>query len=186
MAIRAGELCVQHPTLLSAQAREMIARGHSPFGFDSLHCLWSRKHSLKVAGREGAGIVLAGSGFCDAGPVLHHLENSLGHDRGYVVFTGYVLPGSMAESLAEGTARRVRINGTELDVRARITRLHGLSGHADSPQMIEWLSGSGHSPSVVVLNHGDNAAREGLAGRVRSVVSSTVAMPQCNRQLELS
>ena len=102
------------------------------------------------------------------------------------VFTGYVLPGSMAESLAEGKARRVRINGTELDVRARITRLHGLSGHADSPQMIEWLSGSGHSPSVVVLNHGDNAAREGLAGRVQSVVSSTVAMPQCNGQLELS
>ena len=186
MAIRAGELCVQHPTLLSAQAREMIARGHSPFDFDSLHCLWSRKHSLKVAGREGAGIVLAGSGFCDAGPVLHHLENSLGHDRGYVVFTGYVLPGSMAESLAEGKARRVRINGTELDVRARITRLHGLSGHADSPQMLEWLSGGGHSPSVVVLNHGDNAAREGLAGRVRTVVSSTVAMPQCNGQLELS
>jgi len=37
-----------------------------------------------------------------------------------------------------------------------------------------------------VLNHGDNAAREGLAGRVRSAVSSTVAMPQCNGQLELS
>jgi metallo-beta-lactamase family protein len=185
MAIRAAELCVQHPSLLSSSARAMIGAGHSPFDFDSLHCLWSRKHSLRVAGREGAGIVLAGSGFCDAGPVLHHLENALGHDRGYVVFTGYVLPGSLAESLAEGTARRVRINGTEMDVRARITRLHGLSGHADAPQMCEWLAGSGHSPSVVVLNHGDEAARTGMEARVQSVVSSSVAKPAISQTINL-
>ena len=129
--------------------------------------------------------MLAGSGFCDAGPVLHHLENALCHDRGYVVFTGYVLPGSLAESLAEGTARRVRINGTEMDVRARITRLHGLSGHADRDQMCEWLGGSGHSPSLVVLNHGDDVAREGLEGAIKGHVQSSVARPMCEDRIEI-
>jgi metallo-beta-lactamase family protein len=135
----------------------MIGRGHSPFEFDSLHCLWSRKHSLKIAGREGAGIVLAGSGFCDAGPVLHHLENALCHDRGFVVFTGYVLPGSMAESLASGVAKRVRINGTEIDVRARISRV----------------------PGLVVLNHGDDAARVGMETRIMAAMPTKVARPAC-------
>ena len=185
MAIRAGELCVQHPSLLSAPARQMMDRGHSPFDFDSLHCLWSRKHSLRVAGRDGAGIVLAGSGFCDAGPVLHHLENALGHDRGYVVFTGYVLPGSLAESLANGVARRVRINGSELDVRARITRLHGLSGHADSEQMCDWLGRGGHSPSLVLLNHGDDAARDGLTTKVQAVVQSSIGRPVAGQQIPI-
>lgn len=186
MSVRAGELCAQHPKLLSQSARAMIDAGHSPFEFPSLHSLWSRKHSLKIAGREGAGIVLAGSGFCDAGPVLHHLEYALAHERGYVVFTGYVLPGSMAEALASGSARRVRINGTEMDVRAKISQLHGLSGHADSEQMCQWLSGSGYSPSLVVLNHGDDAARLGLEARVKTVVQSYVRRPAVSEQIALA
>jgi metallo-beta-lactamase family protein len=164
----------------------MIGRGHSPFEFDSLHCLWSRKHSLKIAGREGAGIVLAGSGFCDAGPVLHHLENALCHDRGFVVFTGYVLPGSMAESLASGVAKRVRINGTEIDVRARISRLQGLSGHADADQMCDWLAGSGHVPGLVVLNHGDDAARIGMEARITAAMPTKVVRPACQDTVALA
>lgn len=186
MAIRAAELCMRHPGLLSPAARAMIDEGHSPFQFPSLHPLWSRKQSLKVAGREGAGIVLAGSGFCDAGPVLHHLEMSIGHDRGLVVFTGYVLPGSMAEALAEGRARRVRINGSELDVRATVRRLHGLSGHADADQMCEWLVGGGKAPGLVVLNHGDDAAREGMERRVRAAGVTDVARPALNARVELA
>jgi metallo-beta-lactamase family protein len=178
MAIRAAELCARHPSLLSANARAMVTAGHSPFDFDSLHCLWSRKHSLRIAGRQGAGMVLAGSGFCDAGPILHHLEHALAHEHGHVVFTGYVLPGSLAEGLANGTARRVRVNGTEMDVRARISRLHGLSGHADADQMCDWLAGSGHRPGMVVLNHGDPAARAGMAARVASLVGVPTTQPQ--------
>ncbi|MFM8872997.1 MAG: MBL fold metallo-hydrolase [Phycisphaerales bacterium] len=177
MAIRAGELCVRHPSLLSDEARAMVSRGHSPFDFDSLHFLWSRRHSLRIAGRQGAGIVLAGSGFCDAGPVLHHLEHQVGHDHGHVVFTGYVLPGSLAEALAEGRARRVRINGQELDVRARVTRLHGLSGHADPSQMESWLLGSGKVPSAVLLNHGDERAREMMSARLASAGFARVERP---------
>ena len=177
MATRAAELCARHPSLLSTQARAMVSAGHSPFEFDSLHSLWSRKHSLRVAGRQGAGMVLAGSGFCDAGPVLHHLEHALGHEHGHVVFTGYVLPGSLAEALANGTARRVRVNGQELDVRARVSRLHGLSGHADADQMCDWLAGSGHRPGVVVLNHGDPSGRAGMATQVQSLVGVEANTP---------
>ncbi|MFM8639755.1 MAG: MBL fold metallo-hydrolase [Planctomycetota bacterium] len=186
MAIRAAELCMRHPGLLSPAARAMIDAGHSPFEFPGLQSLWSRKHSLPVAGRDGAGIVLAGSGFCDAGPVLHHLELSVGHDRGLVVFTGYVLPGSMAEALAEGRARRVRVNGSELDVRATVRRLHGLSGHADAEQMCEWLVGRGKAPGLVVLNHGDEPAREGMERRVRAAGATDVARPALNATLALA
>jgi metallo-beta-lactamase family protein len=112
--------------------------------------------------------------------VLHHLEQRLGDERGLVVFTGYVLPGSLAEALAEGRARRVRINGTEIDVRARVRRLHGLSGHADPSQMVDWLVGAGRAPSVVMLNHGDPGAREGMRARLQraGVVGVDTPAPQ--------
>jgi metallo-beta-lactamase family protein len=177
MAIRAGEVCLAHPELLSDEARAMMDAGQSPLHFDELHFVWSRKQSLKLLDRQGPALVLAGSGFCDAGPILHHLEQHLCHERGHVVFTGYVLPGSLAEGLANGTARRVRINGTEMDVRARISRLHGLSGHAHMDDLAQWLVSDGHSPELVLLNHGDDAARTGAGERISSLVESDIGLP---------
>jgi hypothetical protein len=52
--------------------------------------------------------------------------------------------------------------------------------------MCEWLAGSGHSPSVVVLNHGDEAARTGMEARVQSVVSSSVAKPALSQTINLA
>ncbi len=185
MAIRAAELCCKYPKLLSADAQQTLERGKSPLNFDELVFLWSRKQSLKLLAHEGPAIILAGSGFCDAGPVLHHLQKHLPHEHGHVVFTGYVLPGSLAEGLAEGTARRVRINGKEMPVRARATRIHGLSGHADPVQMTEWLVSAGHSPNLVLLNHGEDAARTALATRLGSVVKSSIVKPTFGQSIAL-
>ena len=92
----------------------------------------------------------------------------------------------MAESLAHGVAKRVRINGTEMDVRARISRLQGLSGHADADQMCDWLAGSGHVPGLVVLNHGDDSARIGMETRILGAMSTSVARPVCQQTIPLS
>lgn len=185
MAIRAGEICCAHPQLLSEDARRFLGEGRSPLNFEELQFIWSRKQSLKLLAREGAAIVLAGSGFCDAGPVLHHLQKHLPHEHGHLVFTGYVLPGSLAEALAEGTARRVRINGKEMHARARVTRLHGLSGHADPQQMTRWLVAEGHAPGLVLLNHGDDGARQALAARLARSVSSRIELPAYGTSVQI-
>jgi metallo-beta-lactamase family protein len=152
-------------------------RGQSPLDFDELFLLWSRKQSVKVAQRQEAGLILAGSGFCDAGPVLHHLQQALPNPLGHVVFTGHVLTGSMADALAHGTAKRVRINGQVMEARARVSRVEGFSGHASGEQLEEWLLGSGHLPQLVILNHGDENARRGLSARLAADLTSTVKAP---------
>lgn len=185
MAARTAEVCCMHPHLLSAAARADLESGHSPLDFDELFLLWSRKHSLRVAGRQSAGLVLAGSGFCDAGPVLHHLQQALPEDNGHVVFSGHTLLGSLAHGLAHGRAKRVRINGMEIQVRARVSRMEGFSGHADPAQLEAWLVGSGHQPDLVVLNHGDPGARGALAERVGGHFHATVQTPAFQETLLL-
>jgi len=44
--------------------------------------------------------------------------------------------------------------------------------------MCDWLAGSGHRPGMVVLNHGDPAARAGMAARVASLVGVPTTQPQ--------
>ncbi len=177
MAARTIELCCSRPDLLSEECRTSIDRGHSPLDFDELFLLWSRKQSVKVAQRQGAGLILAGSGFCDAGPVLHHLQQALPNPQGHVVFTGHVLTGSLADALAHGTAKRVRINGQVMQANARVSRVEGFGGHASGEQLEDWLLGSGHMPQLVILNHGDDNARRGLSAKLAADLTSTVQTP---------
>jgi metallo-beta-lactamase family protein len=186
MAARTAELCCEHPGLLSAEAAALIASGHSPLDFDELFLLWSRKQSVKVAARREAGIVLAGSGFCDAGPVLHHLARVLPDPEGLVAFTGHVMVGSLSHALAHGQARRVRINGQEMRVRASVRRVDGFSGHADAAGLEAWVLGSGHVPELLVLNHGDATARSALAETLQADIGSTIRQPAFQETVELA
>lgn len=186
MAARAAELCCGRPELLSEEVRAGMQQGHSPLDFKELFLLWSRKQSLKIAGRQEAGLVLAGSGFCDAGPVLHHLQQALPSPRGHIVFTGHVLVGSLAHALAHGAAKRVRINGQVMEAHARVSRIDGFSGHAHSAQLEEWLLASGHMPELLILNHGDGDARRGLGGRLQADLTSAIKAPAFLEEIQLS
>ncbi|MFO0006257.1 MAG: MBL fold metallo-hydrolase RNA specificity domain-containing protein [bacterium] len=55
--------------------------------------------------------------------------------------------------------------------------MHGLSGHADPSQMESWLLGSGKVPSAVLLNHGDERAREMMSARLASAGCARVERP---------
>jgi hypothetical protein len=45
--------------------------------------------------------------------------------------------------------------------------------------MCDWLAGSGHVPGLVVLNHGDDAARVGMETRIMAAMPTKVARPAC-------
>jgi len=186
MASRAAELCCARPALLADECRAAIQAGDSPLDFEELFLLWSRKQSLKVMARREAGLVLAGSGFCDAGPVLHHLIEALPNPNAIVAFTGHVLVGSLAHALAHGQARVVRINGKKLEVRAKVRRIEGFSGHADAQQLEDWMLGSRHQPELLLLNHGDREARHALRTSLQPDLTGTIAEPDFLQTLDLA
>lgn len=186
MASRAAELCCARPALLADECRAAIQAGDSPLDFEELFLLWSRKQSLKVMARREAGLVLAGSGFCDAGPVLHHLIEALPNPNAIVAFTGHVLVGSLAHALAHGQARVVRINGKKLEVRAKVRRIEGFSGHADAQQLEDWMLGSRHQPELLLLNHGDREARHALRTSLQPDLTGTIVEPDFLQTLDLA
>jgi metallo-beta-lactamase family protein len=57
--------------------------------------------------------------------------------------------------------------GREIQVKARIETLDGLSAHADRGEIESWLRSSGVRPGRVHLVHGEPDARDALAARLR-------------------
>jgi len=51
-------------------------------------------------------------------------------------------------------------------VRAGVSEISSMSAHADQKQLLDWLRGI-KGVKKVVLNHGENEAREVLAGKIK-------------------
>lgn len=109
-------------------------------------------------------IIIAGSGMCTGGRILGHLREGLPSERTTVLFVGYQAEGTPGRRIQEAAKNggRVRIDGEEVLVRARVATLKGLSAHADRKELLAWLR---RIPNVerVALHHGEVAAQRAFA-----------------------
>lgn len=114
---------------------------------------------------KGFHIVIAASGMCEAGRIRHRLKNWLWRDQGTVLLVGYQAAGTLGRLLEAG-APVVRIQGEEIRVRARIRKLDVYSGHADGPELAQWVEKRQPISSGIFLVHGEEDALEGLRQRL--------------------
>lgn len=135
----------------------------------NLHFTETVEQSKALDRLRGFHIVIAASGMCDAGRIWHRLKNWLWRDEATVLFTGYQAQGTLGRILQNG-ARSVRIQGEEFVVRARIRSLDLYSGHADGPELVDWVKARLPLRQDLFLVHGEADAIEGLATRLAGVV----------------
>ena len=115
-------------------------------------------------------IIIAASGMCEAGRIRHHLRNNLHRRDSTVLFVGFQAQGSLGRIILDG-AQRVRISGSDVDVRAQIRRIEGYSAHADHDELLEWLRERRPITGAVFLDHGEPEAVAALAGDVEELDS---------------
>lgn len=176
MAVRVADRFHHHLDHLASDVREIFDRGESPLEFAAMHRLTTRTQSLALAEMRRGGVILAGAGFCDAGPILHHLMAGLDRDDCRIVLAGYHPAGSIGDGLRRG-AKLVEINGKIIEVQARVSEVEGLSGHGGRDDTLEWLRGIGERPSMVLLNHGTEASRIALEHSIRETLGFACARP---------
>jgi len=155
-------------TRIFAHAAEDLAGGKE---FTSLlHSTWLRptesvEESKAIEEVAGFKIILAGSGMCEAGRIRHHLRRWLWHKQATVLLVGFQASGTLGRLLQEG-AKQVRIQGDEISVRARVSFTDDYSGHADAPELAEWIDARQPVGAGTFLVHGEEQALRDLATRL--------------------
>ena len=139
---------------LDEDAIAAIKRGNL-FQFPNLTLTETVEESKALNADGKSRVILSASGMCDAGRIRHHLKHNLWREESTVVFVGYQAEGSLGRRLLEG-AERVKLFGEEIVVRAKITRVEGLSSHADQNGLLDWISHfDAPKPQQIFVVHGD-------------------------------
>jgi metallo-beta-lactamase family protein len=121
---------------------------------------------------------------CSGGRVLAYLQDFLPDGRTDVLFVGYQARGTLGRELLDG-ARSVVIEGRRVNVRAKVTRIAGLSAHADRTELLDWLS---HVPGVrrrVWVGHGEPDVSARFASTVRAKLGLDSTVPERGAPLSL-
>jgi metallo-beta-lactamase family protein len=120
--------------------------------------------SRRINELKGGAIVIAGSGMCTGGRILHHFKHNLWREECQVVIVGYQAQGSLGRRLVEGHDM-VRIHHESIRVRAKINTIGGLSAHGDQDDLAQWYDGIEGRPPVCLV-HGEAEAAEDFGRRL--------------------
>jgi metallo-beta-lactamase family protein len=164
MGAEATKLYKQFEKDLDGAARALVAAGEDPLGIDHIRITESGDESRRLNDLRGSMVIIAGSGMCTGGRIMHHLRHNLYKRDCRVIIAGFQSQGSLGRRLVEG-ADEVRIFGEPVVVRARVHTLGGFSAHAGQGDLIRWLDTyhprNKQSPRLV-LTHGESAPRMAL------------------------
>lgn len=108
---------------------------------------------------QGA-IIIAGSGMCNGGRIVHHLKNNLWKSQNHLVFVGFQARGTLGRRLVDGE-KNIKLFGQQMVVNAQVHTLGGFSAHAGQRELLAWASQISGQPKFYLI-HGERHALDAL------------------------
>ena len=164
LAIRLTDIFRLHPDCYDADARELLRGDHGPFDVDGLIYVNDAEDSKAIDASASPAIVIAGSGMCEGGRVLHHLRAAVEDPRNTIALVGFQAEHTLGRRIAERRPS-VRIFGVMRELHAEVVALDGFSAHADRGGLVAFAEDTRARGPLrqVVLVHGEPPAQEALA-----------------------
>ena len=176
LAISATDIFRHNTQEYDREAFRIVYDKVNPFHMPQLRFTRSSDESKAINTLTKPAIIISASGMADAGRILHHLKHNLWRQQSSVLLVGYQAEGSLGRRLMEG-AKKVKIMGEEISVKASIYSLDGFSAHADRDFLFKWLSCFSRKPVQVFLVHGEPEMARHFAGRVENMLGLPAYIP---------
>lgn len=177
MATAATEITLRHASQFDEEAARVMQWLRQARGKFRVNFVQDVEDSMALNEVRSGAVIISASGMCEAGRIKHHLRHNLGRAECTVLVTGFQAQGTLGRRLVDG-ARRVRIFGEEIPVRADLYTIGGLSAHADQRGLLAWLGRFQAPPRRVFIVHGERSAAEAFAGAVRRDLNWDVTTPE--------
>jgi metallo-beta-lactamase family protein len=163
LASKATAIFTKHAAELQ-HGPDLIRAFNSPY----VRSTESVEDSKALARFTGFRIIVAASGMCEAGRIRHHLKNHLWQPSTTVLLAGFQAEGSLGRILKDG-AQTVTIMGETISVKAEIREVEDYSGHADGPELVEWVKERLPIGRSIFLTHGEEQGQLAMAADLKKL-----------------
>lgn len=178
MAINAGSVFQRHPDEHRLTHYDSVAVGAAATAVREV------EHSKALSANRYPKVIISASGMATGGRVLHHIAAYAGDHRNTLLFSGFQAAGTRGRKLLEG-AREIKLLGRIIPINAEVQELAMLSAHADSNELMRWLSGFTRPPRKVFIVHGEPEAADALRWRIKQELGWPASVPLQDRSYSL-
>ncbi len=166
-------------------ARKQVSNGNDIFNFPGLKSTLLTEESKDILHTINPKIIIAGSGMSNGGRILHHEFNYLPDPKSTLLLTGYQSIGTLGRIIQEG-AKEVRINNTNVPVKAKIVVIDGYSGHKDSDHLIDFVGDVAETIKKVFVVMGEPKSALFLSQRLHDYLDVDAKAPEEGDVVELN
>ena len=157
----------EHPEVYDRETHEtFLEKNKNPFSFDQVHFVGSVEESMALNRDERPHIVIAASGMCEAGRVLHHLRHKIHNPRHTILIVGYMAQNTLGRRILEqgvayeesgrkGEPPLMKFFNKTYPLKAHVEKLGGFSAHGDRNEMLRFLKQSNLRIKKIALVHGE-------------------------------
>jgi len=166
LAVDTTTVFEMHPETFD-RSEDMVQKVKELFEFPLVHYTRDVEESKALAHMHGPMIIIAASGMCEAGRILHHLAQGASDPRNTILIVGFQAEHTLGRRIVEKSAM-LKIFGEEIPLKATVEVINGYSAHADRTELAGWLDAVGTaSPDLsgVHLVHGEPGAQDALQAK---------------------
>jgi metallo-beta-lactamase family protein len=186
LTVKLTDVFKMHPECYDKETYDRLVSGDPPFEFDGLHYVSDKEESKAITAQPGPYIVIAASGMCEAGRILHHLREGVEDQRNTVLMVGFQAQHTLGRRILE-RHHEVKIFGVMRRLLAEVVVLNGFSAHADQNDLVEFTETVRERGKLrqVVLVHGEPPAQDTLMALLGERGFPTVTAPSPGDKLRL-
>ena len=186
MAIRANGIYNRYIDDFNPQDRAMLqARGVKRIEdwLPVLRCTPSPEESMAINRIKSGAVIIAGSGMCTGGRIVHHFKHNIWRQECHLVFPGFQARGTLGRAIVDG-ASSIKVLHQRFAVKAKVHTLGGFSAHAGQSELIDWVKHFDHRPELYLV-HGELEKMLILQQELKRKLDWTATIPEPGEQVVL-
>jgi len=135
---KATRIYAKHREVYNDEAKAMLAAGKDPLEYPGMTFVGSPEESMALNDTQGPMIIIAASGMCEGGRVLHHLKHCAQDEDNIILIVGFQAENTLGRRIVEQRPT-IKVFGEEVPLKAKVDVINALSAHADRNGLTDWI-----------------------------------------------
>lgn len=186
LTVKITDIFKLHAESFDEEIRGFMLDKGDPFDFGELRYVEAVEDSRKLNTLEGPAIIISASGMCEAGRVLHHLNNHIEDKASTVLIVGFQAEHTLGRRIVERRPN-VKIFGVTRQLNAEVVVLNGFSAHADRDDLVAFAEACRERGSLehVICVHGEPEPQKKFADLLGQHGFAKVSVPKPKDKIEI-